>query len=377
MSAPRARVVRRVLLLVVLAALGVSLANCACDEESDDDDDDDGGGGGPGGFAGDDDEACDRVLAAGDGVAERVDAAWVDLTPDIFQSSWRLGGAANLSCDEIVYVGRDDAESRGVILRSVKGAFAEDAVPPVSASFDFAAVDSRSGLTLAAGGDWASRTGFVVRDVDGAWERESLPAVSADWWLTDIVVLGKDRAAALGFDRSLDRSILLRLDGDAWTLETIPPDGVRLNALALIDAQNGIAVGQDASGIAGAIAWLSEGTWYSATPPEVSADWMLSDVAYTGDASALIAGRAYDSGGGVLLDWLDGSIAPIALPTVTASWDLRAACSLGEAKSEFDADALAAGADREDGGGVVLRRAGGAWSLDGLLPFAPTSLVAF
>ncbi|MCC6158455.1 MAG: hypothetical protein IT350_10415 [Deltaproteobacteria bacterium] len=378
MSTPHARIFRRVFGLVILAACCASLVACTCDGDDDDaTDDDDDGGGGPGGFAGDDDAACDRVLAVGDGIAERVDGAWIDRTPDLFQSSWRLFDAANPSCDEILYVGRDDAEARGVILRAVKGAFAKDNVPVISSSFDIAAVDSRSGLTLAAGGDWASRSGFILRETDGDWEREALPAVSTDWWLTDLVVLGTDRGAALGFDRIADRSFLLRLDGDAWSVEPIALDGIRLHAFDLADADNGLAVGADASGTSGAIAWLSDGKWYSATPPEVSVDWMLSDVAYTGDATAVFAGRSYDVGVGVLLDWLDGSIASSALPTVTSSWDLRTACSLGEAKSEFDADALVAGSDRESGGGVVLRRAGGAWSLDGLLPFAPNALVAF
>lgn len=377
MPTPHARVFCRSLPLVLLIACCSSLVACSCGGDGDDDDDDDHHGGGPGGSGGDDDAACERVFAVGDGIAQRVDEAWSDVTPDLFESAWTITGSAHLSCDEFVFVGRDNARSTGIILRSRKGAFAKDDVSPLSSSYDFAAVDSRAGLTLAAGGDWASRTGFILRETDGTWTRESLPAVSSDWWLTDIRVLGKDRAAALGFDRIQNRSILLRLQGDDWTASDIPLDGVRFHAFDLADADNGLAVGQDASRTGGAIAWLSDGTWYSATPPAVSADWSLSGVAFTGDASAIIAGRSHDLGAGVVLDWTDGAIASATLPSVTASWDLRAVVSLGDVKSEFDADALAAGADRDGGGGVVLRRAGGAWSLDALLPFAPRALVAF
>ncbi|MCL4236120.1 MAG: hypothetical protein KJ042_16565 [Deltaproteobacteria bacterium] len=374
MSIVRSRTALRVLVLASCLAL---LAAPACRSGGDDDDDDNHGGGGPGGFAGGGDETCGRVFALGDGIAERVDGVWNDITPDIFESSWTLADAARLNCDEFVFAGRDNARQAGIVLRSLKGAFARDEIPPISTSFDFAAVHSRAGLTLAAGGDWESRTGFVLRESGGAWMRESLPAVSPDWWLTDVQVLGKDRAAALGFDRANSRSILLNLKTGVWSLETIPLDGVRLAAFELTDADNGLAVGRSASGTGGAIAWRSAGTWYSATSPVVSADWLLSDIAYAGKGVAIVVGRSYDLGAGVALEWSDGAIGVAALPTVTASWDLRAACSPGEPKTDLDTDALAAGADREGGGGIVLKRAGGMWSLDALLPFAPGALAAF
>ena len=240
---------------------------------------------------------------------------WTSVEPPTLSGSWYLNSVFFTSATEGWAVGVNDTASvanTGVLLHYLNGSWSEVAVPGlVSSSWTLESVQfTSSGEGWAVGDNLSSKQGggVVLHYRSGAWEIVQPPNAGTNWDLTGVYFTSSGEGWAVGndYEYPVDTGLLLRYSNGTWTVvrRSHSSAGWNLFGTHFVSSAEGWAVGSDipdALTQTGLLMHYSGGTWSFVTPPHVSSVWWLTGVHFTSSDEGWAVGRDDSNGRGVLL----------------------------------------------------------------------------
>ncbi len=240
---------------------------------------------------------------------------WTSVSPPSISGSWYLNSVYFTSATEGWAVGVNDTASvsnSGVLLHYLDGSWAVETVPGlVSSSWTLESVQfTSSGEGWAVGDNLSSKQGggVLLHYRSGTWEIVQPPNAGTNWDLAGVYFTSSDAGWAVGNDYEfpVETGLLLRYSNGTWTpvRRSHSSLGWNLFATHFVSSAEGWAVGSDipdALTQTGLLMHYSGGTWSFVTPPHVSSVWWLTGVHFTSSDEGWAVGRDDSNGKGVLL----------------------------------------------------------------------------
>jgi len=303
-------------------------------------------------------------------------AAWVNLSPPAVGEDWALYGVHFTSADEGWAVGSetyDIVRRRGVLLHFLDDAWIPTDVPllsPHSLDWELFSVHFTSpDAGWAVGRDNTNTKGVLLRYLAGLWTSVEPPNISGSWYLNSVYFTSATEGWAVGVNDTASVSnsgvLLHYLDG-SWEVETVPglvSSSWTLESVHFTSSGEGWAVGDNLSSKqgGGVLLHYRSGTWEIVQPPNAGTDWDLTGVYFTSPSGGWAVGNDYEFPveTGLLLRYSNGTWTEVRRSHSSLSWNLFATHFVSSAEG------WAVGSDIPDAltqTGLLMHYSGGTWS---------------
>ncbi len=278
--------------------------------------------------------------------------SWTTVNPpDLGLSDWWLNGVSFTSAANGWAVGKDDSDSKWLVLHYSGGAWSSDGTIPTVIG-ELKAVHFTSATEgWAVGEDRGNSRGGLLHYKDGSWTSVA-PPFDTIKTLNAVHFTSAGEGWAVGYGPSL----LHYTTADGW--KSVAPPTVTgqywyLNSVHFTSAGEGWAVGtshiySDTGGYNQGVIlhYSSSSGWTPVTPPSVSTSWNLTGVHFTSATEGWAAGADETNKIGVLLHYKNGtwsSVTPPDVEQLNYSWDLRGGVSFASSSEGWAAGYNGAG----------------------------------
>jgi len=134
---------------------------------------------------------------------------------------WRLDAVDVCENGDIVAVGNNDTNTRGLAVVYDGDNWQVQSLPQVSDEWELFDVSCRGNVIWLAGVDHEFQRGVVISS-QGGWFAMVMPDVSADWGLAGVAKAGDGTGYAVGYDYQNSKAVILRRSNLQWKAETLP-----------------------------------------------------------------------------------------------------------------------------------------------------------
>ena len=258
---------------------------------------------------------------------------WRNITaPNVNPEGWELNGVHFIDSTEGWAVGWagsmvEETERRWVLLHYYNGSWKNVIPPDLNLEYWelYGVHFTSSNQGWVVGSDWINGRGVLLHYSDGSWEEVDPVPVSSFWWLNSVHSTSPEEGWAVGSDWEKGKGVLLHYSNGSW--EEVDPPLVssfwELNSVHFTSPEEGWAAGEitspDWTTITGFLIHYSNGSWITATPPEVSSNWGINSVHFVSPNEGWAVGTDWESWvpKGVLLKYFSISPETISIPTIS------------------------------------------------------------